>query len=449
MTERIPAPTEIADTNWNDDGVTYPSTDPGGAKRLTGFKPDNVPPASGDGEIVTANDQNWLHGLTMLMLTWIKSFIPREWTELSEGIAAANLIASRTLFRVVSPSSGIRSRLVTMWTTTSVATGTGDPKAISNDGEQAYYVAGTGNRYVVAVSPVDGSLIWEINPHGAADVTALTADGRYVYYVLSATVTGLQRVDRDGTNLTVAGVTLNHNKLRANGGWVAGISGSTGAGDADIWRLSDMTLVATKATGSAGLTGLAIDEDNIYVGGVRNTSDVWAYTTVSGGAVWAVQLDANALTINDMCSDGDFVYVATNTAAIAAGGNRALFCLDRVSGLVLWSMDIGVSVTHCAVDDEYIYALDNAANNLYMIRKGQTGQAGIPGVVKVKGSVAVAANDVLTVDGVSIYGRPSGAATDLIRISNGGISKTFMLAAGIDIRRRPFYTLALPVGSRI
>jgi hypothetical protein len=453
MAERIPAPTDIAKTNWNSDGITYPSTDPGSGKRATGYKPKDVPTSPSDGEIITANEQNYLHGLEMQMHTWLKQFIPREWTELSEGITASSVV--RQLFRVVPPNTGIRSRLVTVWTTTSVATGTLNPKSICTDGEQTYYIAGTGNKYIVAVSPVDGSdgagggsPIWEINPHATVDVTALTCDGNYVYYVLSGTVTGLQRVDRDGTNLTTAGVTLAHNKMRANGGWVVGIAGSTGAGDLDIWVVSTMTLVATKATGSAGLTGVAMDEDVVYVGGARNAgNDMWAYTLVTGAAVWSAPLDTNVFLIRDMCADGDFVYVVTDDAVLAAGGNASLFCLNRLSGAVFWTMDIGVNLNHVAVDDEYIYALADSSNELYMIRRGQNGSPA-PGVVKVKSSVAVATNDILAVDGVSVYARPSGTTTDLIRISNGGVTKTFMRAAGSDTRRRPFYTLAVPTTGR-
>ncbi len=453
MSERIPAPTEIASTNWNSNGTTYPSTDPGGAKRATGFKPDNVPPASGDGEIVTANDQNWLHGLAMQMHTWAKQFVPREWEELSEGIANASVV--RQLLRVVPPSSGIRSRLATMYTQTSVATGTGSPKSIATTGLEVFYIAGTANRYIVSVSPVDGQdgagggvPLWEINPHGAADVTALTTDGMYVYYILSATVTGLQRVDTlTGGNLTAAGAKVNHNKLRANGFHVVGI---TGAGVVDSWTASTMADNWT-ANPTSGLGGVATDEESTYVGGTRNTNDVWAYTNTAGGAVWSVTLDANAPTVRDIAADGDFVYVATDSFAIAAGGNRDIFCLERVSGAVLWSMDLGVNITQITVDDEYIYALDSAADQLYMIRKGQNGAApgDGPAVVKIKTNVGAAFNDTLSCDGTGLYAVDGTTATDLIRISNGGVTKTYMRVSGQDSRRRPFQTtLAVPTTGR-
>jgi hypothetical protein len=452
MTERIPAPADIANTNWNSDGTTYPSVDPGGAKRATGFKPINVPPGSGDGEIITANDQNYLHGLAMQLHNWVKQFIPREWEELSEGIA--NATATRQLLRVVPPSGGIRSRGVQLYSTPSVATGVGLPRDIVTDGLRTFYFGGTGDRYIVAVSPVDGQdgagggvPLWEINPHGVATVMGIGCDGAYLFYSMSATVTGLQRVDADtGGNLASAGTKVGHFQIRSNGINAVGIK--TG-GVVDSWDIAPMTDNWTN-TPTTALWGIAIDEDNTYVGGVRNTNDIWAYTNASGSSAWSVQLDPTSRQVAGIAADGDFVYVVTDRVALSAGGFGCLFCLERTTGAVLWVKDLGVDITHVAVDDEYIFALDNSADNLYIIRKGQVGPAlGSPGIVKVVSNMGAYATTTISVDGTSVWTHDAATPANIKRISTGGPSKTFMRVVGGDPRRRPTHTLAIPTTGRV
>jgi hypothetical protein len=449
MTERYDRPSEALKTNWADGGGAYPSTDPGSGKRAIGWQPKDVP-VTGPGEEIPAEGHNFLWRLGMEMLTWFRNLLPREWTELSEAINASS---ARDLLRVVPPGTGIVSRGATVFSTASVATGVLTPKSIATDGLRVYYIAGTGNRYVVAVSPVDGQdgaaggvPLWEINPHASIDCTALCCDGTYVFFVLSGTVTGLQRVlASTGGNLQTAGAKLGHTKLRANGINVVGVK--TG-GVVDSWTVSTMADNWTK-TPSTLLAAVAIDEDNTYVGGTRNTNDVWAYTNGSGAAVWSVTLDTNAPTVRDIAVDGDFVYVATDRFALAAGGFGTLFCLERVSGTVLWVSDLGTNLHQLAVDDAYILALDNVGDDLYILRKGQYGAAvGGAGVVKLIGNIALGSNDTLAVDGMSVFSNDGATANRLKRISLGGPSKTFMRTNAGDLRARPLFPLAVPVGKR-
>jgi hypothetical protein len=438
MAERIPAPTEIADTNWNSDGTTYPSTDPGSGKRATGYKPKDVP-GPGDGEIITANEQNWLHGLEMQMHTWIKQFIPREWTELSEGITDASVF--RQLFRVVPPNVTMSGRLAQIFSTTGTAATGGNVTSVCTDGQRVFYISGTTLDAIIGASPVDLTEEWEFINNPTTQVTAITCDGRFVYFVSDATQAGLWTLGLDGTGALNAGATFGHSKLRANGGWVAGISGSTGVGDVDIWVSSPISLVATKATGSggAGLLGIGIDDINVYVGGTRNTNDIWSYTLATGALNWQVTLDANAPTVNAICADGDFIYVCTDDFAIAAGGNRCLFCLEKPSGTVLWSYDLGVDLTDCAVDGDYLYVADSG-NIVYMIRL----RSPDVGVVELKTNVSSGV-DSLTSDGVNVFCRDASATTKVRRLSTGGPTKTFMRASGQDTRRRPSPMLAVPL----
>ncbi len=441
MSERISAPTEIAKTNWNSDGSTYPSTDPGGAKRATGFKPDNVPPASGDGEIVTANDQNWLHNLGMLVLTWLKQFVAREWTELSEGINNASVF--RQLFRVVPLNATMSGRLAQIFSTAGTATGGGNVAHICTDGQRVFYINGTLAEYIVGARPTDLAEEWANHPAGGSTIAALTCDGRFVYYTSDAAIAGLWTVNPDGSGPLNGGATHSHRALRANGVHCAGINGNTGVGDVDIWVSNPISLVATKATGSggAGLTGIAVDDVNVYAGGIRNGGvDIWTYTLASGGVVWAVALDGNDPSpVNAICADGDYVYVCTNGFAIAAGGNRNLFCLDRLSGAVLWSKEISTDLLDCAVDADYLYVVD-AGNVLYMVRL----RAAEPGVVVQKTNVSSAIQG-LAADGVNIFCRDAVATTNVRRLVTGGPTKTFMRVSGQDTRRRPSPMLAVPL----
>ncbi len=452
MAERIPAPADLAKTNWNSDGSTYPSTDPGSSKRATGFKPKDVP-TPGAGEVIAANDQNWLHGLGMQMHTWLKQFVPREWTELSEGIANATVI--RQLFRLCPAAASISSRGAFIYSTASVATGVGLVRDIVTDGLRVYYTGGTGDRYIVAVSPVDGQdgagggvPLWEINPHGVATPVGICTDGNYVFYSMSATVTGLQRVDAaDGANLATAGAKVAHGKLVSNG---INVSGVTGAGVVDSWNISTMTDNWTNNP-SAGLAAVAIDEDTTYCGGTRNTNDVWAYANINGALTWQVTLDTNAPSVNDIAADGDFIYVGTDDFVTALPGtpNRCLFCLERVSGSVLWSMDLGVDVEQVVVDDEYIFALSAGASELYIIRKGMEGATiGGPGVVKVIANIGSYAGSTICCDGGNLWSHDALIPANLKRINTGGATKLFMRVSGSDPRRRPFYTLAIPVTGR-
>jgi hypothetical protein len=438
MSERIPAPTDIANTNWNTDGTTYPSVDPGASKRATGWKPINVPPASGDGEIITANDQNYMHKLWGLMITWVKQFIPREWTELSEGITNASVL--RQLFRVTPPNATTTGRLGEIFSTAGTATGAGNVAQVCTDGQRVYYANGTLGEYLVGASPVDLTEEWEYHAGAGNTIFAATTDGRFVYYVSDASSVGLWTVGLDGTGPLNGGTTHSHSAIRANGGHCAGINGSTGAGDADIWVSSPISLVATKATGSAGLNGIAVDESNVYVGGARNGGvDIWAYLLATGAAAWTAALDANAPTVRAICTDGDFIYVCTDDFAIAAGGNRCLFCLDKTTGAVLWSFDLGVDLLDCAVDADYLYVIDSG-NVLYMFRL----RAASVGVVQQKTNVSSLVQS-LAVDGVNVFCRQADATTNIRRLSTGGATKTFMRASGQDVRRRPTFTLGVPL----
>ena len=442
MTERIPAPTEIADTNWNSDGSTYPSTDPGGPKRDTGFKPDNVPPASGDGEIITANDQNWLHGLTMQMLTWFKQFVPREWEDVAEGLAEATTV--RDLFRVVPPLAAMRARLASAYTVAGSAATGGFPTFICTDGEQIYYIAGAGNVSLIAADPTDGSEIWESG--AVTQFLAICADGLFVYASGAVADVGLRKINRTtgAAAGNVNGDGHSYRLVRANGFFAAMIAPTGLLGTLNLFTVATPTYEANDSP-TTNLNALGMDADQCYVGGTRNTgNDVWAYQMTVGALVpvWSVALDANDPSpINSIVADGDHVYVVTDAFAVAAGGNKNLFCLSRYDGELLWSLNVkgaAVDLDVVGVDDRYLYVIDEFHTLIQICLRSPT-------AAPIKEATDCA--DAIACDGVSVFCSDNATAANFRRVWAGGPTKTFMRSAPADPTRRPWPNLAIPADS--
>ncbi|MHC4121751.1 MAG: outer membrane protein assembly factor BamB family protein [Planctomycetota bacterium] len=448
MTERIPAPADIDDTNWNNDGVTYPPTPPNAAKRLTGYKPKDVP-TPGPGEIITADEQNWLHGLEMQLWTWAKQFIAREWSELSEGIASITT-ARFGLFRVCPADIAIAPYLTSLRQSGKInvadpSTGAGNPVKVRTDGEYLYYHINALADYIVAVSPVDGALVWERAITTGHTATALATDGAAVYWISSNVGSpGLRLLDRtDGTNQANGGTEYNCDKLVVNGEYAVGANGTVnGAGTITFWGTLTGTPVQTGFVGVGGTKlGLAIDETQVYTCGTRSTNDVWAYNLNSRALAWQVTLDANDPSPCNACvADGDYVYVGTDRFATAAGPTRNLFCLSRFDGSLVWSMEVdpasAIDIDRLTVDDRYLWAEDSSGT-LYQIRL----RGGAPSVV-----ASLQTTNGIVSDGIAIYGPNAGTPGNFQGIWIGGPTKTYMRADGNDPARRPFYMRAVPTG---
>lgn len=438
MSERVSRPSEADKCNWASGGSAYPNADPGAPVRDVGYKPKDYPVA-GAGAVIPAEDHNFLWRLGMEMLSWLRDFVPREWTELSEGIAATTY---RGTFRVVpSGASKLSARLSKAWAKTSIASGVGNPSDICTDGARVYYYAGTGNEYIVAMDAATTATKWVIQTPGNA-VVAMTTDGYKVYSVSGAGNPGLlQRDVADGGNATAGTTTeYGHVKLRANGLTCCGIAGNNGPGFVDMFDVDPPALRWSVDTTSPQLNALALDQQYVYVGGSRiGGSDVWAYDTVSGAPLWQSAVDANAPpSLNGICTDGDYVYVATDTFATVAGPNRNVFCFERLTGNLLWSLDLGGNMSDCAVDQDYLYVLEDSATTLHMLKL--RGSA-VPGEVEQDTDSV----NRVACDGTSVYVRVGSLATDVKRLYAGGASRTFMKVNGFDNYRQPLFCLAVPV----
>lgn len=442
MTERVTRPADAAKCNWGTGGGAYPKGDPGSGKRDVGYKPKDYPTA-GAGDVIPAEDHNFLWNLGMDMLSWLRDFAPREWSDVYEGIA--NTVTSQ-FFRIYAPTAGIRDRASQYWTQNSTASTGGNVFFLCTDGEQIYYAGGAPAQAIIAASPVDGSEIWENDPDSQT-ISSLAVDGGFVYYTTgNVAALGLRRLNRStGAYDTAGGTEYGGGPLATNGEYAVLIDGTvSGNGYVTFWSGIQGTITqdGTANTTSANLRDITIDATQCYTVGQRNTDDLWCYNLSSRALQFATPMPTAADPVaNTVCSDGDFVYVGTNRAALTAGGNASLFVYSRV-GDFIYSHDFGagVNVDFLNVDDEYLYVTTNA-NQTSIIPKSIMPYGRVGTITFSIGKPAC--------DGLSIVVRNSGAANNFRRWWTHGGAKTFMRANPADPNRRPFFNLAIPTGGRM
>jgi hypothetical protein len=454
MAERVPAPTELAKTNWNSDGTTYPSTDPGSSKRATGFQPKDTP-VPGPGEVIPANDHNWLWGLSMQVHTWIKQLIARQWSDVYEAMDSSSGVSTFDVFRVMPGHAAdtIKQRGSQLFSVTGTATGGTSVINPCTDGTQIYYIGGTSQAYIVAASPLDGSEIYDTADIGVG-LSTICSDGYFLYVqTVDSGYKGLYRMDRtDGTQDGATSGTPAYygcDRLAANGYYCVGIEPTGTNGYVVFYSDIEGTIVedGIVATGSANLAAVAIDSDQCYVGGTRNTYDVWAFTLSTrayawGGGVlgWTAPTSA-AITVTGLAADGDRVYVASDRQSLSAGGAANLFCVDRRTGQTLWSFDVTtpgaistLDLTGLAVDDQYLFAVDDQ-DDLHIID--------ITGPTPAQVAFVSNFGDPCC-DGVSVIGN-SDVTTQLKRVWVAESQRQFQSVRGDDVNRRPFFNAAIPV----
>jgi hypothetical protein len=376
---------------------------------------------------------------------WLKTVSPREFTTLSEAIAAVTL---GDVFRV-SGGDPLKYLGEVDW---SVQGGNGANiiRDVVCDGERVYYSQFDGTRdEVFAADPEDGSDAWvsPITPPSVATQLAIAADGLYVY-TLRTTATGVGATawaydPSDGSSVRglFGGYTGNAQAIDANGVHCVIISNSS----VDI----QSSVVATGAvagstwTRGAAANAIAAGRNRLFVGGTRSGTDVEArdITDPSTG-IWGITLPTTgAPTVNAIATDGERVYVGTDRIALSAGGNANLFVLNANPptsvGVLLYAADIvgaASDIDRLSVDDRYVVAFDSN-NRSYFIDKRRGDYLG----------VALTTIHLFCADGVSYYGRDENAPfDDLVRYYRGGVTRTFQRVDGDDPGRYPFFNLAIP-----
>lgn len=433
-------PSDRPDTNlsWAEDPSPNQVTEPA-AKRAKGWF-EGTSPGSGDADKHPAGYENWLDREHGRHITHLEGISPRQFEDFPDLWDASEVPAVPDLFRIVSPATGLRARGEPYWTKTSQATGTGTVLWPCTDNEWIYYISGSGQLSAVAVKLSDGLLQWE-QVLGSI-LTGLCCDGNYLYWSRTGFNGIFQRAKSDGSAVDGGGSTANPANLACNGVYVVG----TNIGTVAFYTLGPVTETGTAATGSTGLNASAIDDSNCYVGGSRSGSvDVWAYDLSTRAPVWTSQITGGtAPAVNSIATDSHTLFVGTTRVTVpSVGSPRNLFALCKLTGAVLWMLDVGssVNVAHVAVDDTYLYIATSALDVfVYMLPNAAT----VPPLVEIYPGTW---GNGLATDGVSLIGGNGG--TSCKRSWNGSPSKLFQRVNGDDPNRRPMYTQAMPVEGRI
>jgi hypothetical protein len=435
MSERIPPPTDYDKVEWRTNPAGNPILTPSGSKRADGFPNKGVPPSQ---------EENWRYKLYGDVYLWLDQLVAREWADVREGLQ--NTAAIGDLFKVYGTASGPVTRGTSIFNVTGTAATGGSCVDICTDGEQFYYYSGSPNFVsIIAGNPLDGAELWEY-PITTGAARALHCDGLYIYYVNNnAGVPGLQVHNRTtGAFVRTGGIEYNMTQIRANGQIVAGINP---AGNPNrVVRYTGLATTVTEATVTSGNTSnlaVAVDADQIYVGGSRGAgADIYAYTNALG-SVWNTTLPTVAPpTINAIAADGNVVYVATNSQTYTGFGLINLWALDRLTGSILWFANAGnsnKSLWYLAVDHRYLYCADTSGN-LYVLWLRQMSNPGFAAWIYQD---TITTWTSLACDGVSVF---SGGATNVRRSLFITETQNFQRANPANANRYPFHTLAVPRG---
>jgi len=439
MAEKYPRPANADKVDWQNG--TYGATDPA-AQRVAGWA---------DNEVPAAEEFNWLFELWGDFQMWLEDTNARVWSDVYEGIAAA---ANLDLFRVM-PAATIQPRGTQVFKITGTGGGGTAVAQPCTDGEQIYYRSVS---YIVGCSPADGAEIFDASDL-AVGFSAICTDGKYVYAMtVDSGVTGLYAMGRDdGAEVDSAGSEYGCTRIAANGEYCAGIDPTTKAGYVVVYSGIQSAIVedGTFDTGSADLRAIAIDETQCYVGGTQSTYDVWAVDLATHAKAWQITLPlTSAPGVEGIAADGNRVYVATDYKTLTAGGlyssvtpaagGANLFCLDRVSGALLWSMAVQdaegatiYSLEGITTDGKYVYVvgIDGSSDSYLQVIDVRA----IPAQV-----ASIADFGDPCCDGVSVIGN-SNLTTELKRLWMCDGVTTFQKVPEGDVARRPFYTLALPI----
>jgi hypothetical protein len=440
MTERVTQPSEASKTNWADGGSAYSNADPGSGKRAVGFQPKDEP-TPGPGEIIPAETHNFLWRLGMEMISWLRDYQIREWSDLAEGIAATS---AGEMFRVAPSGTAMTARGAQIFNVSGTGTGSTNVSEICTDGEQIYY---TNGGYMIAADPADGSEIWENNDTAVVTFPALCTDGFYVYAMGDTNDRGIHQCERaTGDVVDSAGTDYDCNKIVTNGYYIVGIDANSFTGYVTFWSNIQSASIAQDGrydTSSPGLQDVCIDQDQCYVtGNPVSSNSVWAMNLSTRALAWAAVLPTTSAPtlLTSICCDGNRVYVAGSRTALTAGGSANLFCLDRITGNTLWTMDLVDSGLNnrsasfgAATDGRYLFVYLATAEELAVVDlHGGPAQVGF---------IADARYPIC--DGVSVIGN-SDVGTQLKRSRWIDAVRTFRRTAGTDTNRRVFYTLAVP-----
>lgn len=418
---------DVAKLHWADGSTPNPTTAPNESKKDDGFVHEDVPPAE---------EENWWRKFTGEIANWLDATHVREFSTLSEGIAA---VAAPRRFVVHPPTGGISTRLSEQYN----KEGEGGAVAVvtvRTDGQRIYYAQGT---YVYAASPEDSDDIdWSQVGSGTA-IIDLWADGRWVY-VLRAYSAGYDEIwlldPTDGSeDQHLALISPSGTLIRANGEYMCVARGNNlhvwddvGGTPSSVGTFDHTDDIRACAIGNQRIAATPYTE--AFLGGDRGTDskDVRCIRLDTVVEVWSVTLPVGAgAVVHSLVCDDEYAYAGIQSGG---GAENTIHCLSKFDGTVIWSAyGSGATCNAVVVDDRYLYAT-SSAKDLYVYDK-RTGVL----LWKIDHS-DIAITDC---DGLSIFG--TNTVNNCLRWWRGNLSQMFQRTVETDQNRNPFHKLAVPM----
>jgi hypothetical protein len=254
--------------------------------------------------------------------------------------------------------------------------------------------------------------------------------------------------------------TLAHpERLVTNGIYVFGRD--SGSND-DFYRFADLYGTGSEtgpfsytSTGTYQILDFAIDGNYLFIGGsaAGGAGDrlVKCVTTVAPGSTfWDWDPPTTTQPVcNALATDGDYLWVGTDRAALSAGGNANLYLIEKLTGTMLYAYDIGNNsddVTHLALDDQYIvvttYNTSGGAHNEVWILDYKIGAASMGSPIEQGFGANMIAWDTDGIGYVLADNNPSPKEVGRNLLHN--YPRQMQRVDGRDKDRQPFHNLAIP-----
>lgn len=421
--------TDPANLNWATTAtIGVDVVEPAFAKRNTGWIDKEKPPYE---------TFNWFWRLVALLVAWISAAHVRAFEELETATDATAVtpLVEGEVFRI-DYRAGIPQPLSEAWATIgAVATATN----IVSDGQFVYYSQG---QLLYRALRLDGTVATS-RDLGAA-INDVSANGNVVCATTQNQAPGeffcvdrLTLADSAGFPLAATG---NGQHSAHNGDRICYSDDST-----SVQILFEATgLTVASPNYGATVYDICVDYERLYVTGADAGAGVQvrAYQLSNGALKWSNVLwvsPAGTAVMNAIEACGERIYVGGDLTT-KGGVSWNLSALDRETGSRVWQVNaggIGSSILRIAVDEQYVWAIDdNEVLFQYTRDFGTYVKSYTPG-----GGLFDVDTDA---DSVFLAGDVGLDANRLRRLYRGNPSKAYVIASGTDPNRRPFHKLAIP-----
>ncbi len=425
MSEYPSTKPDLTDLHWADGGSHETITEPLEAKKDAGWAYKAQVPH---------DELNWLQNFIGLMAAWLDVAVPRTFTTLREGVAAAT--APETFWWMSPATTQARGSLA-------VALDINDANDVIRVITNGYYVYTLSEDNVYVRNPDTFAVIGDAAPYAANNINDVACDGAYVYMVYT-TIVGVGdefEIWDAKLDAKTGGYNFGADCHRVvTNGLYAAVAASLSSVVCCLIDTGDVDSMNTYAFGYT-IVDLAIDDDCAYAIGTNGTGYpvVDSCWLVDGTERWTrdgLPYDASKAALC-VAADGDYVYVGTERGQVGAV-DISLWCLNRVDGSTVWMVDTGADVTSIAVDDTEL-CVRSGTLECEIIDK-RTGEQ-----IDAITTTDIAGLEVYDSDGISWYGKRGGDSDVLVRYWKGATNKQYQKADPQDPNRRPFHKLAIPV----